>query len=167
MALGLVVVTYQDAVMTHLPANGPVGQERLTYSVRRGDLLMVFVNTVFTALGEAQQAGFGNTKSTDNGGTGSDEVTVTVSVSQVPVKRYPTALRLRPPTYAVSVPEVAFLPAPKLQQISRHLLWGGPWTCSNFYVLLSGTGEVLPSPAEASLLARTAAERMRNGNGTG
>jgi hypothetical protein len=41
-------------VMTHLPPNGPAGQERLTYSVRRGDLLMVFVNTVSTALGEGR-----------------------------------------------------------------------------------------------------------------
>ena len=41
-------------VMTHLPANGPIGQERLTYAVRRGDLLMVFVNTMSTALGEGR-----------------------------------------------------------------------------------------------------------------
>jgi hypothetical protein len=41
-------------VMTHLPPNGPAEQERLTYSVRRGDLLMVFVNTVSTALGEGR-----------------------------------------------------------------------------------------------------------------
>ena len=44
---------YAD-VMTHLPSNGPVGQERLTYSVRRGDLLMIFVNTMSTALGEGR-----------------------------------------------------------------------------------------------------------------
>lgn len=41
-------------VMTHLPTNGPVGQERLTYAVRRGDLLMVFVNTMSTTLGEGR-----------------------------------------------------------------------------------------------------------------
>lgn len=41
-------------VMTHLPVNGPAGQERLTYAVRRGDLLMVFVNTMSTALGEGR-----------------------------------------------------------------------------------------------------------------
>jgi hypothetical protein len=41
-------------VMMHLPANGPAGQERLTYSVRRGDLLMVFVNTMSTVLGEGR-----------------------------------------------------------------------------------------------------------------
>lgn len=41
-------------VMTHLPVNGPAGQERLTYVVRRGDLLMVFVNTMSTALGEGR-----------------------------------------------------------------------------------------------------------------
>ena len=41
-------------VMTHLPANGPVGQERLSYVVRRGDLLMAFVNTMSTALGEGR-----------------------------------------------------------------------------------------------------------------
>jgi hypothetical protein len=41
-------------VMTHLPTNGPVGQQRLTYSVRRGNLLMVFVNTMSTVLGEGR-----------------------------------------------------------------------------------------------------------------
>lgn len=41
-------------VMTHLPANGPVGQERLTYVVRRGDLVMIFVDTMSTALGEGR-----------------------------------------------------------------------------------------------------------------
>jgi hypothetical protein len=41
-------------VMTHLPANGPAGQERLTYCVRRDDLLMIFVNTMSTALGEGR-----------------------------------------------------------------------------------------------------------------
>lgn len=44
---------YAD-VMTHLPANGPAGQERLSYFVRRGDLLMIFVNTMSTALGEGR-----------------------------------------------------------------------------------------------------------------
>ena len=33
------------------------------------------------------------------------------------------------------------LPDPKFIQVSRHLLWGGPHTCSNFYVLLSESGK--------------------------
>ncbi|MCY4112272.1 MAG: MBL fold metallo-hydrolase, partial [Chloroflexi bacterium] len=33
------------------------------------------------------------------------------------------------------------LPDPKFIQVSRHLLWGGPHTCSNFYVLLSDSGK--------------------------
>ena len=37
----------------------------------------------------------------------------------------------------------ARLPETKLVRLSKHLLWSGPWTCSNFYVLLSGTGEAL------------------------
>ena len=36
-----------------------------------------------------------------------------------------------------SMPENIFLPRSRFIQLSRHLLWGGPWTCSNFYVLLS------------------------------
>src|SRR5262249_35838713 len=36
-----------------------------------------------------------------------------------------------------SVPETFFLPESKLIPLSRHLLWGGAWTCSNFYVVLS------------------------------
>lgn len=35
------------------------------------------------------------------------------------------------------------LPETPLVEVSEHLLWGGPWTCSNFYVILSGTGEAL------------------------
>jgi len=35
----------------HLPRNGPRGQEGLTYWVRRGDLLLVFVHTSWTGLG--------------------------------------------------------------------------------------------------------------------
>jgi glyoxylase-like metal-dependent hydrolase (beta-lactamase superfamily II) len=35
------------------------------------------------------------------------------------------------------------LPEPELIRLSEHLIWSGPWTCSNFYVLLSGTGEAL------------------------
>ncbi|MES0169909.1 MBL fold metallo-hydrolase [Mesorhizobium sp. M0027] len=31
----------------------------------------------------------------------------------------------------------------KLQAISRHLLWAGPYTCSNFYIVLSGTGQAM------------------------
>ena len=34
-----------------LPKNGPAGQEGLSYWVRRGDLLMVFVHTLWTGLG--------------------------------------------------------------------------------------------------------------------
>jgi hypothetical protein len=34
-----------------MPANGPPGQQGLSYSVRRGDLLMIFVNTVWSGLG--------------------------------------------------------------------------------------------------------------------
>jgi hypothetical protein len=41
-----------------MPANGPPGQQGLSYSVRRGDLLMVFVNTVWSGLG-----GEGHTRS--------------------------------------------------------------------------------------------------------
>jgi glyoxylase-like metal-dependent hydrolase (beta-lactamase superfamily II) len=41
------------------------------------------------------------------------------------------------------VPETSYLPDGPLQQISRHLLWGGIWTCANFYVLLSDTGKAL------------------------
>ena len=33
------------------------------------------------------------------------------------------------------------LPDPRFTQVSRHLLWGGPQTCSNFYVLLSESGK--------------------------
>ena len=33
------------------------------------------------------------------------------------------------------------LPDPKFIQVSRHLLWGGPHTVSNFYVLLSQSGK--------------------------
>ena len=42
-----------------------------------------------------------------------------------------------------SIPEAIFLPEPKFIPLSRHLLWGGTWTCSNFYVLLSDTGKAL------------------------
>jgi hypothetical protein len=38
-------------VLSHLPRNGPPGQEGLTYFVRRGDLLLVFVNTAWSGLG--------------------------------------------------------------------------------------------------------------------
>ncbi len=38
-------------MLGHLPRNGPPGQEGLSYFVRRGDLLMVFVNTMWTGLG--------------------------------------------------------------------------------------------------------------------
>ncbi len=38
-------------VHDHLPCNGPPGQEGLSYWVRRGDLLLVFVHTLWTGLG--------------------------------------------------------------------------------------------------------------------
>ena len=38
-------------VLAHLPRNGPQGQEGLTYFVRRDDLLLVFVNTLWSGLG--------------------------------------------------------------------------------------------------------------------
>jgi hypothetical protein len=39
------------AALSHLPRNGPPGQEGLSYSVRRGDLAMIFVHTLWTGLG--------------------------------------------------------------------------------------------------------------------
>ena len=39
------------SMLGHLPRNGPPGQEGLSYWVRRGDLLMVFVHTMWTGLG--------------------------------------------------------------------------------------------------------------------
>lgn len=38
-------------VLAHLPRNGPLGQEGLSYFVRRDDLLLVFVNTAWSGLG--------------------------------------------------------------------------------------------------------------------
>jgi hypothetical protein len=38
-------------MLAHLPRNGPPGQEGLSYWVRREDLLMVFVNTLWSGLG--------------------------------------------------------------------------------------------------------------------
>lgn len=38
-------------MLDYLPRNGPPGQEGLSYSVRRGDLLLVFVNTMTLSLG--------------------------------------------------------------------------------------------------------------------
>ena len=38
-------------VMAHLPQNGPREQRRLSYFVRRGDLLMIFVHTLWSGLG--------------------------------------------------------------------------------------------------------------------
>ncbi|MBI2739109.1 MAG: hypothetical protein HYX38_21525 [Rhodospirillales bacterium] len=40
-----------STMLAHLPRNGPPGQEGLSYFVRRGDLLMVFVHTTWTGLG--------------------------------------------------------------------------------------------------------------------
>ena len=42
-----------------------------------------------------------------------------------------------------SIPEPFFLPDPKFVPLSRHLLWGGQWTCSNFYVILSDRGKAM------------------------
>ncbi len=38
-------------MLGHLPRNGPSGQEGLSYWVRRGDLLLVFVHTLWSGLG--------------------------------------------------------------------------------------------------------------------
>ncbi len=38
-------------VLAHLPRNGPPGQEGLTYCIRRDDLLLVFVNTLWSGHG--------------------------------------------------------------------------------------------------------------------
>lgn len=38
-------------VLAHLPHNGPPGQEGLAYFVRREDLLLIFVNTLWSGLG--------------------------------------------------------------------------------------------------------------------
>ncbi len=38
-------------VMAHLPRNGPPGQAGLSYFVRRDDLLLIFVNTLWSGLG--------------------------------------------------------------------------------------------------------------------
>lgn len=38
-------------MLAHLPGNGPPGQEGLSYWVRRGDLLLVFVHTQWSGLG--------------------------------------------------------------------------------------------------------------------
>ena len=38
-------------MLGHLPRNGPPGQEGLSYWVRRGDLLLVFVHTLWSGLG--------------------------------------------------------------------------------------------------------------------
>jgi len=42
-----------------------------------------------------------------------------------------------------SIMEPLFLPDSKMVQVSPHLLWGGSWTCSFFYVVLSETGKAL------------------------
>ncbi len=43
----------------------------------------------------------------------------------------------------VSLPETMFLPEPRFIPLSRHLLWSGEWTCSNFYVILSDSGKAM------------------------
>ncbi len=42
-----------------------------------------------------------------------------------------------------SIPEMLYLPEPRFVEISDHLLWGGCWTCSFFYVVLSRSGKAL------------------------
>ena len=42
-----------------------------------------------------------------------------------------------------STPEPVFVPESKFIPLSRHLLWGGDWTCSNFYVVLSDSGKAM------------------------
>ena len=42
-----------------------------------------------------------------------------------------------------SVPEATYLPEAKFVRLSEYLLWGGSWTCSFFYVILSGTGKAM------------------------
>lgn len=37
----------------------------------------------------------------------------------------------------------AYLPEQRMVELSEHLLWGGPWTCSNFYVVRSESGKAL------------------------
>ena len=39
--------------------------------------------------------------------------------------------------------ETAYLPESRFIPLSRHLLWGGDWTCSNFYVVLSESGKAM------------------------
>ena len=42
---------------------------------------------------------------------------------------------------AFTTPYTDLLPEARYIQVSRHLLWGGPHTCSNFYVILSESGK--------------------------
>lgn len=41
------------------------------------------------------------------------------------------------------LPATLFLGDPGFVRLSEHLLWSGPWTCSNFYVLLSNSRKAL------------------------
>ncbi len=43
----------------------------------------------------------------------------------------------------VPTPAPLYLPEPKFVPLSEHLLWGGNWTCSFFYVLLSESGKAM------------------------
>ncbi len=43
----------------------------------------------------------------------------------------------------LSNPEITYLPNPKFVPLSPHLLWGGSWTCSQFYVILSESGKAM------------------------
>ncbi len=42
---------------------------------------------------------------------------------------------------ATELPHLDLLPEPRYIQLSRHLLWSGPHTVSNFYVILSDSGK--------------------------
>ena len=42
-----------------------------------------------------------------------------------------------------SILEPLYLPEPEFVPLSPHLLWGGNWTCSFFYVLLSESGKAM------------------------
>jgi glyoxylase-like metal-dependent hydrolase (beta-lactamase superfamily II) len=41
------------------------------------------------------------------------------------------------------IPERLYLPEAKFVPLSPHLLWGGEWTCSNFFVILSESGRAM------------------------
>lgn len=59
------------------------------------------------------------------------------------IARLGTAILVGGDAEWMGVPASRALPETPLIEVSEHLLWGGPWTCSNFYVILSGTGEAV------------------------